>query len=171
MTVSSMREVRGVRSSTAARISLANAKSDCATGTNASPGEVYRLHCALPAGSVVRRCAASGALAGAGLFALPEAERSPFARAIGNEPALVKQQQTVDQGEQRQPMGRDDDRHLAVRERLQPLEELGFAAHVKMRGRLVEEQYFGRLMRTRARPIACFCPPDRLRPPSAIGIS
>ena len=30
---------------------------------------------------------------------------------------------------------------------------------------------FGRRMRARARPIACFWPPDRLRPPSAIGMS
>ena len=40
-------------------------------------------------------------------------------------------------------MGRDDDGHVARRQRLEPLDELSFAANVKMRGGLVEKQHFG----------------------------
>ena len=59
---------------------------------------------------------------------------------VGDQPAVVEHQQAIDQRQQRQPMGRDDDGHLAVRQRLQPLEEFGLAADVEMRGRLVQEQ-------------------------------
>ena len=64
-----------------------------------------------------------------------------IARAIRNQTSLVKQQQPVNQGQKRQAMGRYDDRHFPISENFQALQEFRLAAHVKMRCRLIQEQY------------------------------
>ena len=114
---SSMREVRGVRSSTAARTSLAKAKSDCRIGLD------LRHFGFAPCR---RRRAAARAPASRG----PSATRRPLSNTSS-----------------RSTRPRSDGRCVEtmmvmslVGESLQPIEEFGFAAHVEMRGRLVEEQ-------------------------------
>src|SRR6185437_4637313 len=111
---STMREVRGVRKSIAARMSLENVKSDCDIGRPRS-----RLR----------------GRAGA------QPRQDLFGGTVGDDLAVVEHQDPVDQRQQRRTMGRNDDGHLALGENLQAFEELGLAAHVEMRGRLVEEQH------------------------------
>src|SRR5262245_10244636 len=122
--VSRMREVRGVRSSVAARTSLANAKSERCIGL--ARGELRRRR-------LLRRPLGR-------LTAALEHGHDAGLRTVGDETAALEQQQPVDHVEERQAVRRDDDGDLAVAERAQPLEELGLGADVEMRGRLVEEQ-------------------------------
>src|SRR4051812_2728121 len=114
---SSMREVRGVRSSTAARISFEKAKSDCAIGR---PRRGCRRH---SLGTQPRQNLIGGT--------------------VGNDFAVVEHQNAIDQREQRRTVGRNDDGHFSLGQELQALEEFGLASYVEMRGRLVQEQHLG----------------------------
>src|SRR6266404_1492929 len=127
---SSMREVRGVRSSAAARMSLAKAKSDGGIG--------FLNH-----GYCLGKIRLNRVLGGRrGRFALQD--RQDFiARAVGDQAAAIEQQQSIDHAEQRKPVGGDDDRHPLATDSLQPFQKFGFASDIEMRGRLVQEQYPG----------------------------
>src|SRR5262245_36499211 len=136
---SSIRDVRGVRSSAAARISLAKAKSDCDTGLHGgrrASGRWNRRWRSLLRGL---RSRSLRRLVGVAL----QQGQNLVARSVGDEAPAIKQQQTVDQREQGQTMGRDDDGHLAVGQPLQPLKELRFAANIEMGCRFVEKQDLG----------------------------
>src|SRR5262245_12000480 len=117
---SSMREVRGVRSSAAARTWLAKVKSDSRNG-------LYSLSSRL--GNLGRTAA--------------QHRNHLFTRAVGNKSPALEQEDAVDKGEQRQAMRGNEDGHVIGGDVLEPCEEVGLAAHVKMRGRLVEEQNLG----------------------------
>src|SRR5690606_8273378 len=93
----SMRDVRGVFSSTAARTSLTYAKSDCRIGLQ--PG--------LAGGSGGRLHRRNRLWRGAA-----QAREHGVARPVGYELAALEQEQAVDEPEERGAMGRDNDRHL-----------------------------------------------------------
>src|SRR5258706_13019577 len=124
---SSMREVRGVRSAAAARMSLAKAKSDGGMGL------LYHS-CGLPQIGLSR-------VLGRGCDRLALKDRQNLvARPVSDQPATVEQQQPIDHAEKRKAVGGDDDRHPLAANSLQPLQKLAFAANIKMRRRLVPEQ-------------------------------
>src|SRR5262249_54424064 len=118
---SSMREVRGVRSSAAARTWLAKVKSDSRNGLH-SFGIRRRL------GDLGRAAA--------------QHRDHLVARPVGDELAALEQQDAVNKGEQRQAVRGNQDGHVIGGYVFEPLEEVGLAAHIEMRGRLVEEQHF-----------------------------
>src|SRR6266851_6588196 len=127
---SSMREVRGVRSAAAARMSLANAKSDGGIG--------FLNH-----GYCLGKIRLSRVLGGRrDRFALQDGQDF-IARAIGDQAAVIEQQQPIDHAEKRKAVGGDDDCHPVATNSLQPFQKLAFATDIKMRGRLVQKQYPG----------------------------
>src|SRR6185437_4754345 len=95
----SMRDVRGVRSSTAARMSFAKAKSD---------DILSRLR-----GHHAGRERGGGGR-GTGRFpaALLQQRDYLVARAVGDQPAALEQQKAIDEAEDREAVRRDDDGHL-----------------------------------------------------------
>ncbi len=66
-----------------------------------------------------------------------------IARAVGDQAAVIEQQQPIDHAEKRKAMGGDDDGHPLAADSLQPFQKFGFAADIEMCGRLVQEQYPG----------------------------
>src|SRR3977135_1106577 len=123
---SSMREVRGVRSAAAARMSLAKANSDDGIGL---------LH-----QSCLREIWLRVAVRwGCRRFTLEDGQ-DLVARPIRDQTAIVEQQQTIDHVQQREAMCRDDDRHLLSADRFKALQEFSFTTDVKMCGRFVQEQ-------------------------------
>src|SRR6185369_1790352 len=62
---------------------------------------------------------------------------------VSHEPTFVEEQQTIDEAQQRKPVCRYDDGYIPGRQQLEPFDKFAFAAHVKMRRRLVEKQYSG----------------------------
>src|SRR6266550_2775079 len=125
-----MREVRGVRRAAAARMSLAKAKSDGGMGL-------------LNHGYVLRKIRLGRVLGGRrGGLALKDREHL-VARPVRDQAATIEQQQPVDHAEERKAVCGDDDRHPLTANSLQPLQKLAFATNVKMRRRLVQEQYPG----------------------------
>src|SRR6266849_1693162 len=122
-----MREVRGVRSAAAARMSLAKAKSDGGIGL------LYH-------GCGLRKLRLSRVL-GRGCDRLALKDRQHLvARPVSNQAAIIEQQQPIDHAEKRKAVRGDNDRHPLAADSLQPLQKLAFAANVKMRRRLVQEQ-------------------------------
>src|SRR6266404_1028311 len=127
---SSMREVRGVRSAAAARMSLAKAKSD---------GDIGLLN----HGCCLRKIRLNRVLGcGRDRFALKDCQHF-VARPVGNQAAIIEQQQAIDHAEKRKAVGGDDDRHPIATDSLQSFQKFGFATNIKMRGRLVQEQHPG----------------------------
>src|SRR5262245_58883543 len=117
---SSMREVRGVRSSAAARTWLAKVKSDSRNGLHSLRSRLGDL----------------------GRITAQHSDHL-FAWAVGNKPPALEQEDAVDEGEKRQAMRGDEDGHVIGGDVFEPCEEVDLAAHVKMRRRLVEEQHLG----------------------------
>jgi len=122
-----MREVRGVRRLAAARMSLAKAKSDCGMGLLNHGCSLRKIRLGRTLGWGRRR------------FALQE-RQNLVSRSVGDQAAVVKQQQSVHQAEQRKPVGGDDDGHPIGTDRLQAFQKLGLAADVEVCRRLVEEE-------------------------------
>src|ERR1700739_1899690 len=127
---SNMREVRGVRRLAAARMSLAKAKSDCGMGLLNHGCSLRKIGLGRAFGWGWRR------------FALQE-RQNLVSRSVGDQAAVVKQQQSVHQAEQRKPVGGDDDGHPIGTDRLQAFQKLGLAADVEVCRRLVEEEDLG----------------------------
>ena len=127
---SSMREVRGVRSAAAARMSLAKAKSDggigllhqwlsmqISVGSRSRPEPAHGLPC---------RIAIT-------LSRGPSATRRPLSNSSSRSTMLSSERRWVEM-------------MIVIRSsrmRLQPFQKFGFAANVEMRGRLVQEQHPG----------------------------
>src|SRR5882672_6601092 len=116
--ISSIREVRGVRSAAAARISLAKAKSD-------DDIWLFDQGCSW---RDIRLC--GGGVRRSGRLSLQD-RQDLVAWSVGDQTAVVEQQQAVDHVEKREAMGGDDDRHPFVAQCLQPFKEFAFAADVE----------------------------------------
>src|SRR5947208_14923047 len=111
-----MREVRGVRSAAAARMSLAKAKSDGGIGL-------------LNHGYCLRQIRL-----GRGCDRLALKDRQDLvARPVSDQAATIEQQQPIDHAEERKAVRGDDDRHPFAANSLQPLQKLAFPANIKMR--------------------------------------
>src|SRR5438034_815530 len=111
-----MREVRGVRSAAAARMSLAKAKSDGGIGL-------------LNHGCCLRKTRLSRLL-GRGCDRLALKDRQDLvARPVSDQAATIEQQQPIDHTEKRKPVRRDDDGHPLAADSLQPFQKLGFATN------------------------------------------
>src|SRR5947208_6572509 len=109
-----MREVRGVRSAAAARMSLAKAKSDGGIGL-------------LNHGYSLRQIRL-----GRGCDRLALKDRQHLvARPVSDQAATIEQQQAVHHAEKRKAVGGDNDRHPLAADSLQPLQKLAFAADIK----------------------------------------
>ena len=94
------------------------------------------------------------------------------ARAVGDQRPRSNTSRRSTSRQQRRPMRRDDDRHVAGRRA--PSAARGIRPRCARRNARSARRGTGSSglrIRMRARPMACFWPPDRLRPPSAIGMS
>src|SRR4029079_2440295 len=99
---SSMREVRGVRSGAAARMSLAKAKSEVAM---ALP------HCCCRLGRFgLDRILLRGSRSRSHRLSLQNSQHL-VARSVRDQPAIIKQKQPVDHVKQRETVRRNNDRH------------------------------------------------------------
>src|SRR6266404_5210088 len=125
-----MREVRGVRSAAAARMSLAKAKSDGGMGLLYHGYGLRKIRLGRVLGWRCRR------------LALKDCQHL-IARTVSDQAAAIEQQQPIDHAEKRKAVRGDDDSHPLAANSLQPLQKLAFATNVKMRRRLVQEQYPG----------------------------
>src|SRR5258708_8410765 len=110
---SSMREVRGVRSAAAARMSLAKAKSDGGIG-------LLNHTCGL---SQIRLSRILGR--GCDRLALKDRQHL-VARSVSDQAAAIEQQQSIDHAEKRKTMRGDDDRHPLAPNSLQPFQKFAF---------------------------------------------
>src|SRR5258705_10471197 len=125
-----MREVRGVRSAAAARMSLAKAKSDGGMGL------LYH-------GCSLRQIRLSRVLGGGCDWLALKDRQNLVARPVSDQAATVEQQQPIDHAEKRKTVRGEDDGHPLAANGLQPLQKLAFAAGIKIRRRLVQEHYPG----------------------------
>src|SRR5260370_3176222 len=101
-----MREVRGVRSAAAARMSLAKAKSDGGIG--------FLNH-----GYCLGKIRLSRVLGGrCDRFSLQDCQ-DLVARPVGDQAAIIEKQQSIDHHEERKAMGGDDDLPPLTTARLQ----------------------------------------------------
>src|SRR6266446_8991352 len=125
-----MREVRGVRSAAAARMSLAKAKSDGGIGL-LNHGYVL---CKIRLSRVLGR--------GSDRLALKDRQHL-VAWPVGDQAAIIEQHQSIDHAEKRKAVRGDDDRHPLAANSLQSFQKLGFATNIKMRRRLIQKQYPG----------------------------
>src|SRR4029077_2844709 len=110
------RDVTGVASSDAARISLTKAKSDC---------------------RIFRRCLR---LDGRPLRESLQLGENLIPGPVCDKQTLLKNQQAVDQRQQREAVSRYDDGHVAVRQNLQAFEKFCFAPRIEMRRWFVEKE-------------------------------
>src|SRR5712672_660578 len=127
---SSIREVRGVRRPAAARMSFAKAKSEVAI-------VIPRYGCRLCRFGLYRVLLQGSRSRGHG-FSLQDSQHL-VARPIGDQPAVIKQQQPVDHIEEREAVRRNNDRHPLAANSLQSLQKLRLTPYIKMGRRLVEE--------------------------------
>src|SRR5260221_14745766 len=121
-----MREVRGVRRAAAARMSLAKAKSDGGIGLLNHGCSLRKIRLSRILGWRRRR------------FTLKERQYL-VSRPVGDQAAIIKQQQSIDHAEQRKPVGGDDDGHPLAANSLQSFQKFAFATDIKMHRRLVRE--------------------------------
>src|SRR4051812_39754032 len=106
-----MREVRGVRSAAAARMSLAKAKSDGGIGL-------------LCHGCGLRELRLGRVLSwGCDRLALKD-RQDLIPRPVCDQTAIIEQQQPIDHAEEGKPVGGDDDRHSLAANSLQSLQKL-----------------------------------------------
>src|SRR6266446_3746248 len=114
-----MREVRGVRSAAAARMSLAKAKSDGGIGLLNHGYGLRKIRLSLVLGRGRSRLALKN-------------RQDLVARPVSDQAAIIEQQQPIDHAEKREAVCGDDDRHPLTANSLQSFQKFAFAANIKM---------------------------------------